>query len=118
MIGSRVAAAAVLVFALGACGDESLPAAADGTNLDACSDGSCEVLVDSGDVVEVPELGPIEIAIIEDDMLEVASRSDDGQGNTSELSASGVAGQRLQLNEQVFTVVAVLGQQGVLRVGD
>lgn len=107
---------AVVVFALAGCGDESLPAAADGSNLSACSDGSCEVLVDDGAVIEVPDLGRIEIAVKED-MLEVASRSDDGQGNRSELSASGVPGQKLVLNEQEFTVVAVKGQQGVLRVG-
>lgn len=116
MRGKLTVVAAVAMITLAGCGDESLPAAADGTNFKACSDGSCEVLVDSDSVVDVPDLGPIEIAI-KDDMLEVASRSDDGQGNTSELSASGTAGQTLVLNELEFTVVAVLGQQGVLRVG-
>lgn len=111
-----VGASAVLLLALAGCGDEPLPTAADGTDLAACSDGTCEVLVESGDVLNIPELGRIEIAI-EGDMLEVASRSDDGQGNTSELSAAGAAGRQLVLNEQQFSVVAVLGTQGVLRVG-
>ncbi len=58
----------------------------------------------------------VEVAI-DGDMLAVASRSDDGQGNTSELSAAGAPGKQLVLNGQEFTVVAVLGGQGVLRVG-
>jgi len=111
-----VSASAALLLAVAGCGGDSLPAAADGTDLATCSDGTCEVLVESGDVLDLPELGRVEIAI-EEDMLEVASRSDDGQGNTSELSAAGAAGRQLVLNEQRFTVVAVLGGQGVLRVG-
>ncbi len=106
----------VLVFALGGCGDEELPAAADGTDFAACADGSCEVLVRDGDVVEVDELGDVEVAVA-DEMIEVAVRSDDGQGNRSELSAAGAADRMLVLNEQQFTVVAVLGDRGVLRVG-
>lgn len=108
--------AAALLFALAGCGEESLPAAADGSDLTACSDGTCEVLVASGDVLDLPDLGRVEVAI-EGDMLEVASRSDDGQGNSSSLSAAGAAGKQLVLNEQQFTVVAVLDGQGVLRVG-
>ena len=116
MLGRGKLAAVALVLALAGCGEESLPAAADGSDLAACSDGICEVLVESGDVLDLPDLGRVEIAI-EGDMLEVASRSDDGQGNTSELSAGGAAGKQLVLNDQQFTVVAVLGGQGVLRVG-
>lgn len=111
-----MAVSALLVFALAGCGDEPLPAAADGTDLEACSDGSCEVRVSSGDVVEIDGLGRVEVEINED-MLEVASRSDDGQGYTSSLSASGDAGKLLVLNEQEFTVVAVKDEQAVLRVG-
>ena len=107
----------VSVLLLAGCGAEELPAAADGTDFGACADGACEVLVSSGDVFEVAELGRVEIAI-EDDMLEVASRSDDGQGNSSELSAAGNAGKVLVLNDQEFTVVAVLAPRGVVRVGD
>lgn len=109
-------AAVSVAVTLVACGSEELPAAADGTDLAACSDGDCEVLVESGDTIDVPELGNVEIAIV-DDQLEVASRSDDGQGTTSSLSASGVAGHDLVLNQQTFTVVAVLDGKGVLRVG-
>ncbi|MCT2581888.1 hypothetical protein JT362_01980 [Actinophytocola sp. S1-96] len=106
----------VAALTLTACGDDPLPAAADGTDLAACSDGSCEVLVDSGDVLDITEFGRVEITI-EDDMLEVANRTDDGQGNRSELSAGGAEGRQLQLNNQMFTVVAVKDSQGVLRVG-
>jgi hypothetical protein len=117
MLGKgKLAAVSVLVFVLSGCGEDSLPAAADGADLGACADGTCEVLVETGDVLELPGLGRVEVAI-EEDMLEVASRSDDGQGNSSELSAAGAAGKQLVLNSQEFTVVAVLGGQGVLRVG-
>lgn len=116
MLGTGQFMAVALLFALAGCGAESLPAAADGSDLAACADGSCEVLVESGDVLDLPDLGRVEVAI-EEDMLAVASRSDDGQGNTSELSAAGAAGKQLVLNEQQFTVVAVLSGQGVLRVG-
>jgi hypothetical protein len=74
------------------------------------------VLVETGDVLDLPDLGRVEVAI-DGDMLEVASRSDDGQGNSAGVSAAGVAGKQLVLNSQEFTVVAVLGGQGVLRVG-
>jgi hypothetical protein len=114
MRGKLASVAVVLVLA--GCGEDTLPAAADGTDLTACTDGTCEVLVESGDVLDLPDLGRVEVAI-DGDMLEVASRSDDGQGNTSELSAAGNAGKQLVLNDQEFTVVAVLGGQGVLRVG-
>jgi hypothetical protein len=105
-----------LVFVLAGCGDEELPVAEDGTDFAACGDGDCEVLVRDGDVVEVAGLGRVEVAV-DGEMLEVAVRSDDGQGNRSELAASGVAEQVLVLNDQEFTVVAVVGDQGVLRVG-
>lgn len=106
----------MLVFALAGCGDDPLPTAADGTDLEACSDGSCEVLVSSGDVVEIDGLGRVEVDI-DEDMLQVASRSDNGQGTTSSMSASGNAGKLLVLNDQEFTVVAVKDGQAVLRVG-
>jgi len=105
-----------LAVLLTACGAEELPAAADGTDLAACSDGRCEVRVATGDRFDCPDLGTIEVTI-KDDALEVANRTDDGQGNRSSLSASGVAGHELSLNGQLFTVVAVLGDEGVLRVG-
>lgn len=118
MVGKSVLAGAsvVVLFVLAGCGEDSLPAAADGTDLAACSDGTCEVLVEPGDVLDIPDLGRVEVAI-DGDMLEVASRSDDGQGNSSELSAAGDTGKQLVLNGQKFTVVGVLGGQGVLRVG-
>jgi len=106
-----------LALLLTACGAEELPTAADGTDLAACADGRCEVRVSTGDRFDCPDLGPVEVTI-SDDMLEVAHRTDDGQGNGSSLSASGVAGQELSLNGQLFTVVAVLGDEGVLRVGE
>lgn len=117
MLGKgKTAVAVTLVMVLAGCGEEALPAAADGSDLGACADGTCEVLVEPGDVLDIPDLGRVEVAI-DGDMLEVASRSDDGQGNSSELSAAGAAGKRLVLNGQEFTVVAVLGGQAVLRVG-
>jgi len=80
----RLAGASVAVlFSLAGCGEDTLPAAADGTDLAACSDGTCEVLVEPGDVLDIPDLGRVEVAI-DGDMLEVASRSDDGQGTPRE----------------------------------
>lgn len=107
---------AVLLFMLAGCGEDTLPAAADGTDLSTCSDGTCEVLVAPGDVLDIPDLGQVEIAI-DGDMLEVSSSTDDGQGNSSGVSAAGNAGKQLVLNGQEFTVVGVLDGKGVLRVG-
>lgn len=106
----------VFVLALAGCGDDELPTAADGRDLATCADGSCEVLVRTGDVIEVDGLGSVAVAI-EDDMLEVAVSNRDEDGNGSEMSASGAADRTLVMNGQEFRVVAVLGDQGVLRVG-
>lgn len=106
----------VAAFAVAGCGDEPLPPAADGADLRACSDGRCEVRVRSGDAFDIEGFGRVEVTV-DGDRLEVASRSDDGRGNSSSLSAGGVAGRRLQLNDQVFTIVAIREQQAVLRVG-
>lgn len=105
-----------LAILLAACGSDELPKAADGTNFEACADGSCEVQVTDGDRFEVPDLGPVDVTV-KDDKIKVGSYSDDGEGNSFGLSAGGVAGQRLVLNETEFTVVAVKGEQGVLRLG-
>jgi hypothetical protein len=116
MSRGRIMVAGALVLALAGCGDDELPTAANGRDLAACADGSCEVLVRDGDVVEVDGLGRVEVGI-EDDMLEVAVSNRDEQGNGSDMSASGAADRTLVMNGQEFRVVAVLGDQGVLRVG-
>jgi hypothetical protein len=106
----------LLLVACSCSSGGGLPDAADGTNLAACSDGACEVQVKTGDVIQHPELGPVAVTVA-DGKVEVGQHSDDGHGNFSDLSAGGAAGEQLVLNGQPFKVVAVRGEQGVLRVG-
>ncbi|WP_232286374.1 hypothetical protein ACQPZU_15115 [Saccharomonospora azurea] len=103
-------------LALTACGG-GLPDAADGTDLSACSDGACEVRVTTGDTFDHPELGAVEV-VVRDDTIEVSAGSRDGEGNGWNVSGAGTEGHSLNLNGQVFAVVAVDGDQGVLRVGE
>ena len=86
-------------------------AAADGTNLDACADGTCEVFVTTGDVLpNASRTGPVTITV-QDGMIEISQVS---AGMSSSLS--GFPGMPQQINQQVFLIVAVQGARGVLRL--
>ncbi|GAA4552032.1 hypothetical protein [Amycolatopsis samaneae] len=100
---------------IAACGSPELPPAANGTNLAACAAGSCEVRVKSGDQLPNRELGPITV-VVRDDRITLSAGSGNDRNGFS-LSAEGTAGKNLVLNGHRFHVVAVLGDQGVLRAG-
>ncbi|SDZ10753.1 hypothetical protein SAMN05421504_109232 [Amycolatopsis xylanica] len=97
---------------LAACGSGGggLPAAADGTNLAACSDGSCEVLVKTGDRIPNQKLGPV-LVTVKEDRVEVSG------GINVSLSASGIADRTLNLNGESFKIIAVKDGQAVVKVG-
>ena len=81
--------------------------AADGRNLAACADGTCEVFVRTGD--SLPNAGgegPVTITVKDGGI----SLGQEG------LSLSGNPGEPEQINNQVFLIVAVQGDQGVLRL--
>lgn len=81
--------------------------AADGRNLAACADGTCEVFVRTGD--SLPNAGgegPVTITVKDGGI----SLGQEG------LSLAGYPGEPEQINNQVFLIVAVQGDQGVLRL--
>ena len=86
------------------------PAAADGTNLAACADGTCEVLVKTGDVLPAP-IGPL-TAVVGGGQAGV--QPDPSIGMTGTLA--GPPGWVGILNDQMFTVGAVQGDQAVLKL--
>jgi hypothetical protein len=87
-------------------------AAEDGTNLDACVDGVCEVFVRTGDVLpNASGTGPVSVTV-QDGMIGIAQVSPGGMSS----SLSGYPGMPQQINQQVFLIVAVQGEQGVLRL--
>jgi hypothetical protein len=87
-------------------------AAADGRNLDACVDGTCEVFVASGDnLPNASGIGPVQITV-QDGMVTIAHGASSGMAG----SLSGYPGMPQQINNQVFLIVAVQDGQGVLRL--
>lgn len=84
--------------------------AADGTNLDACTDGTCEVSVKEGDVPAVP-VGPLTVAV---------GGSQAGVGPDPSIGMTdvpaGPTGWVGILDDQVFTVGTVQDGQAVLRL--
>ena len=87
-------------------------AAADGTNLQACADGSCEVFVKTGDVLpNASGTGPVRIDV-QNGMVAISQVSPSGMSS----SLSGYPGMPQQINKQVFLIVAVEGGRGVLRL--
>lgn len=87
-------------------------AAADGRNLDACGDGTCEVFVASGDnLPNASGIGPVQITV-QDGMVTIAHGATSGMAG----SLSGYPGMPQQINNQVFLIVAVQNGQGVLRL--
>jgi hypothetical protein len=85
-------------------------AAADGRNLDACADGTCEVFVQSGDVL-ANAVGSVMVTV-ENGTVAISDVSAGGMSS----SLSGAPGSTQQINNQVFLIVAVQGAQGVLRL--
>jgi hypothetical protein len=87
-------------------------AAADGRNLDACADGTCEVFVASGDnLPNASGIGPVQITV-QDGMVTIAHGAASGMAG----SLSGYPGMPQQINNQVFLIVAVQDGQGVVRL--
>lgn len=85
-------------------------AAADGRNLNACADGTCEVFVQSGDVL--PNAVGSVMVTVENGTVAISDVSAGGMSS----SLSGAPGSTQQINNQVFLIVAVQGAQGVLRL--
>lgn len=106
-------AAGVPLLLLAACG--GLPEAANGTDFAACADRDCEVRVTDGAKLPHPDLGEVAVTVA-DEKIQLVASHDDGKGNSGRVSAGGVAGHLLSLNGHRFTVVAVDGAEGVLRV--
>jgi hypothetical protein len=84
--------------------------AADGRNLNACADGTCEVFVQSGDVLP-NAVGSVTITV-ENGTVAIADVSAGGMSS----SMTGIPGSTQQINNQAFLIVAVQGTQGVLRL--
>ncbi|MER5263975.1 hypothetical protein ABTZ99_18075 [Actinosynnema sp. NPDC002837] len=87
------------------------PTAADGTDLAACADGSCEVVVKTGDVLHVPT-GPLTVVV---GGGRAGVRPDPSSGMTGLLA--GPPGWVGIFNDQAFTVGEVRGDQAVLKLG-
>lgn len=86
--------------------------AADGRNLNACADGICEVFVQTGDSLpNVSGVGPVRIDV-RNGMIAISHGPTDGMAS----SLSGYPGMPQRINSQVFLIVAVQGDQGVLRL--
>jgi hypothetical protein len=86
--------------------------AADGRKLKACRDGTCEVIVKTGD--SLPYAGgdgPATVTVRGGDVT-ISTLSASGFAST----LTGSAGNVHQINEQVFVIVAVSGGRAVLRM--
>ncbi len=85
--------------------------AADGRNLRACADGTCEVLVRTGD--QVPNdggAGPLSVAV-QAGKVGLAPASG-GMGE----AVSGPAGMAHQINRQLIVILAVQDGEGIIRL--
>jgi hypothetical protein len=85
--------------------------AADGRDLKACADGTCEVLVKTGD--QIPNdggAGPLSVSV-QAGKVGLAPASG-GMGQ----AVSGPAGMVDQINRQVVVVVAVRDGEGIVRL--
>jgi hypothetical protein len=87
-------------------------AGADGRNLEACADGTCEVFVQTGDSLpNASGTGPVQITV-EGGLVSLAQT--DASGFSSTLS--GRPGSTQQLGNQVIDIVVVDGAQAALRL--
>lgn len=87
-------------------------AAADNRDLAACADGSCEVIVESGDSLpNASGAGPVQITV-DSGAVTIAHGSADGMSS----SLSGYPGSAQQINNQTFLIVAIQDGRGVLRL--
>lgn len=84
--------------------------AADGTNLKACSDGRCEVIVEDGDSLRIRDLGTVKVSVKSDEVT--LSQTTDGFSST----LTGFEGGLQQINKQTFLIVAVRDGKTVLRL--
>jgi hypothetical protein len=93
-----------------------LPKAADGNNLEACSDARCEVYVQTGSKV------PVSRRVAGFNTLVVSKVAPDGVDfggstpNTSVSAGGQLAGATSQLNELMVTTVAIQGTTAILRL--
>ncbi|HEX8628344.1 MAG TPA: hypothetical protein VF755_09255 [Catenuloplanes sp.] len=87
--------------------------AADGGNLKACSDGECEVIVESGDSLpNASGMGAAKVTV-RDGQVTVATAN-----GPNSSTVSGTKGVNLQIGGQLFVVVDVQGGQAVLRMSE
>lgn len=85
--------------------------AADGTNLKACSDGRCEVIVEDGDSLPaISGLGTVTVLVTSDEVT--LSKTTDGFSST----LTGTEGIVQQMDKQLFLIVAVRDGKAVLRL--
>jgi hypothetical protein len=85
--------------------------AADGSNLKACSDGKCEVIVESGDSLpNASGMGAAKVTV-RNGRVTLAT----AKGSNSS-TVSGTERVNLQIEDQLFVVVAIQGDQAVLRM--
>jgi hypothetical protein len=93
-----------------------LPKAADGDNLKACSDASCEVYVRTGSKVPVSRrvagFNTLVVSKVATDGVEFGGRTP----NTSVSAGGQRAGSTSQLNDLKITTVAVQGKIAILRL--
>ncbi|MEC3958791.1 hypothetical protein VMT65_37550 [Nocardia sp. CDC153] len=92
-----------------------LPTAADGTNLDACANGNCEIRVDGPTTIPIPGYsrlgGPVKIG-------QIAPGSVTATSSLFGFPVSGTTGVggTISLNGLSVKVVAVQGSSAVLRL--
>lgn len=84
--------------------------AADARNLAACTDGVCEVFVQTGDSLP-SAAGPVQVTV-DGGMVTIAQV--DSTGFASNMT--GAPGSTQQINNQVFDIIAVQNGQGLLRL--
>jgi hypothetical protein len=89
-----------------------LPAAANGTDLNACRKGRCEVQVSPHDKIPTPSPGKITVTAITADGITLTRTS---PGTVLTVSWGG-PGQTSYLNDLAITLVAVADGKAVLRI--
>lgn len=86
--------------------------AADGRNLRACADNTCEVIVQSGDVLRVRgNIGPLHIQVTNSEVT-IWQSAPDGSAST----VTGSVGTQAQINNQAILIEAVEKTRAVLRL--
>ncbi|MFI5959929.1 hypothetical protein [Cryptosporangium sp. NPDC051539] len=86
--------------------------AADGRDLGACVDNTCEVIVQNGDVLRVRgDIGPLHVQV-SGGLVTLSQTAASGFSST----LTGSVGSRQQINDQVIFIEAIEGDRAVLRL--